>query len=367
MNKEANRALCAGVSIALTGMMACQGYVQGMGGGNAFQQGMAEFNAMNQASRPQSSPEAQRKAFPRGFARRNSPVEIRASAVIQSTAFACAIEGGNIDAVDAFLRMGIDINDIIVADNWGGADIIDFETISLAQDATYTKASSFSGRGMQEAMAYFVTMRPTGMQGANQGANARMSFSEMAMQINANPRGFKSSLTTTQGFLFGTPLMIAARSGSVYMVQELLRRGANPNIFIRIGVVPNVKFIPKPGICRPWMCALKETFACNARNSEKVAKALIKGGAVLPSEDSAGRTVLWDALETKNTFLLDIALKNGVDPTREDHTGRSFIDCLNELEDHQLAEAFCQILRKYGFLQTANKGLPPPSSDFRTM
>lgn len=361
MNERANIALCAVVVLAHCGMMDGHALAQGVSSG--FQQGMAEFNAMMRANRPQPSQEARAKAYPRGMARRDRAVEIRASAVVQCTAFACAIEGGNIDEVDAFLRAGIDVNDIIVADNWGGADIVDFEAISLAKDATFMKASSFGARGMLETMGYFVSLQPAKMAGTGAGAGSRMSFSEMARQRNAS----YGSGMPAQGFLLGTPLMIAARSGSAYMVQELMRRGANPNIFIRTRVAANAKITAKPGSCRPWMCALKETFACNARNSEKIAKALIKGGAVFPSEDSSGRTVLWDALETKSAFLLDIALKNGVDPTREDHTGRSFIDCLNGMDDRSVADLFCPILRKYGFLQMPAQGLPPPSADFKTI
>lgn len=182
--------------------------------------------------------------------------------------------------------------------------------------------------------------------------------------------GVKAALST----VYGTLLMVAARTGNAFMVRELLKRGADPNIIIKTGGVET-----KMGIrdCeRQYMCALIEAategefygahpsvmeihqpgLKKNGRNISECLKLLIKAGAVLPPPDGMGRNALWDALACQNETLLELALKSGLDINTQDNKGKTVLDyCARAAGDTSRArgervsyERFAAFLRKAG-------------------
>ena len=77
--------------------------------------------------------------------------------------------------------------------------------------------------------------------------------------------------------LYGTPLMAACRSRNVKMVSFLLRRGANPNMFVKLGD-------------GKWLYALREpyvnaVFARDRERAENICTLLAEAGAVMMDGD----------------------------------------------------------------------------------
>lgn len=186
--------------------------------------------------------------------------------------------------------------------------------------------------------------------------------------------GAEERYSTCFSTVYGTLLMVAARTGNVFMVKELLKRGANPNIMIKTGGIET-----KMGIreCeRQYMCALIEAategmfYKTNPtvseilrdghkKNSRRIAECinlLVASGASLPPSDGMGRNALWDALACQNETLLDLALKSGLDINTQDNKGKTVLDyCARAAGDTSRArgervsyERFAAILRKAG-------------------
>ena len=179
---------------------------------------------------------------------------------------------------------------------------------------------------------------------------------------------------TTFSTLYGTLLMVAARTGNAFMVRELLKRGADPSIIIKTGGVEM-----KMGIrdCeRPYMCALIEAATegmfykafpsateilqdghkKTSRNIAECLELLVAAGASLPPPDGMGRNALWDALACQNETLLNLALKSGVDINSRDNKGKTVLDyCARAAGDTSRTrgervsyERFAAFLRKAG-------------------
>lgn len=141
-------------------------------------------------------------------------------------------------------------------------------------------------------------------------------------------------------WLYGTPLMIAAREGNPAMVAMLLKRGANPNVFIPTMGISERKTGREPysattfAPSRPWatLCALTECYVRTANkypeNQDDCAELLLRGGAVVPPVNSQGQTALWDAVQVGSRYLVEKLLEAGVDPAHRDNFGMTVADCI---------------------------------------
>ncbi|MBQ7187877.1 MAG: ankyrin repeat domain-containing protein [Kiritimatiellae bacterium] len=137
---------------------------------------------------------------------------------------------------------------------------------------------------------------------------------------------------------YGTPLMLAARRGDPVMVAFLLKRGANPNVFIPVkGVTEQMarREIGLPSVLagrRPFvvLCALTdcyvETFGKTVESGDECADLLIKQGAVMPPENEAGQTALWAAAQVRSVFLLKEFIQMGADVNHKDLLGMTVAD-----------------------------------------
>ncbi len=188
-----------------------------------------------------------------------------------------------------------------------------------------------------------------------------------------------SKRTTTH--LYGTALMTAVRNRNVFMVKELLKRGANPNVFINVGSVVfknsmvkaqqaasngTVWFGGKPyggplddmfmprsatgdakapnpvgdivdyAVTR--LCALTDLYGTGTsktlQQDDAIAEMLVNAGAGFPTgEDDRGRTALWDVAAVRSVYLLGLLHANGWDVNHKDHMGKTVADyCVATLE-----------------------------------
>ena len=179
-------------------------------------------------------------------------------------------------------------------------------------------------------------------------------------------------------WLYGTPLMIAARAGNPAMVSLLLARGANPNVFIpTMGIAEQRKqqspYPPQTvATARPWalLCALTDcyvkTSAKYAENQDDCADLLIRGGAIVPPDNSQGQTALWAAVQVQSRHLVDAFLEAGVDPSRKDRFGMTVSDFilrdLATVSDTAIREAYQTFL---SILGSSGNGAAPASPTFQ--
>lgn len=166
-------------------------------------------------------------------------------------------------------------------------------------------------------------------------------------------------------YLHGTPLMVAARFGNRFMVKHLLKRGANPNVFIVVGRTSNgfkslLGKITEP-VSRPYLFALEECYreadgiqGKTRAKMDECANILIAAGAVLPPEDKQGRNGLWDAAIARSIPMLELAVKSGIDVNAVDHLDKSVADYIAEsvTTDPDL-NAFAKALHDKGAKGTA--------------
>ncbi len=166
-------------------------------------------------------------------------------------------------------------------------------------------------------------------------------------------------------YLHGTPLMVAARFGNRFMVKHLLKRGANPNVFIVVGRTSNgfkslLGKTTEP-VSRPYLFALEECYreadgiqGKTRAKMDECANILIAAGAVLPPEDKQGRNGLWDAAIARSIPMLELAVKSGIDVNAVDHLDKSVADYIAEsrINDPDL-NAFAKALQDKGAKGTA--------------
>ncbi len=169
--------------------------------------------------------------------------------------------------------------------------------------------------------------------------------------------------------IFGTPLMIAVRLRNSYMVNELLRRGANPNVFIRcaavcfsrIGEWSDFSVITSgqmpttdgslDGYLLPRLCALTDLYGTGTlqtqRTDDAIAEVLVKAGAVFPNkEDGRGRTAMWDVAAVRSIYLLKLLCSNGWDVNHKDHLGNTVADyCVKKLATQPQGEGREMLVR----------------------
>ena len=302
-----------------------------------------------------------------------------------------AMNAGNIERFNAILKESdFDINEIIVVGN-------DFRSQMAASptgdpmDAPFLPASFFAPEGEKmDLSAFRLSMDYHPNRIVRGGDHSMMGFYPYPDPCPAKPSlvkkfiGYKyvsqalgvewkyvSSISST---VYGTLLMVAARTGNAFMVKELLTRGADPNIMIKTGGVET-----KMGIreCeRQYICALIEAategmfYSANPtssqimreghkKSSRSIAECinlLVAAGAALPPPDGMGRNALWDALACQNETLLELALKSGLNINTQDNKGKTVLDyCARAAGDTSRArgervsyERFAAFLRKAG-------------------
>ena len=297
-----------------------------------------------------------------------------------------AMNAGDIEAFNAMLEESdFDINEIIVLG-------YDFRHQMAASptgdplDAPVLPASFFAPKGERMDLAafrwsmdyqpnkiggdhYMMAMSPDLCPAKPSLVKKLIGYKYVSQALGGNGR-FHSTLST----IYGTLLMVAARTGNAFMVKELLRRGADPNIMIKTGGVET-----KMGIreCeRPYICALIEAategtfYSANPtvqeimreghkKSSRSIAECinlLVAAGATLPPADGMGRNALWDALACQNETLLELALKSGLNVNTQDNKGKTVLDyCARAAGDTSRArgervsyERFAAFLRKAG-------------------
>lgn len=199
---------------------------------------------------------------------------------------------------------------------------------------------------------------------------------------------------TAAGEMFGTPLMLAARTGNLKIAKILLERGANPNIFIETKqkygttIVEDGSCWLLPGHRRNMIFALKEAywplvrcffssaspaeFRKTAAKCDRMADLLVSHGASLAPADRAGQNALWDAAEMLSPHLLEMALESGVNAEDETNAGESFVDiftgmCRAACDDRGafVCETFREILKCHGVNPPgeAIRATPPDGAD----
>ena len=163
--------------------------------------------------------------------------------------------------------------------------------------------------------------------------------------------------------LLGTPLMIAARAHNTFMLQELLKRGANPNVFIEVENYYPCAYdsFEKGGMwknCpRRYICALFDLYMRMEDSRQDTANACAKllfenGAGFIRIVDDYGRTAIWDAARLRSVLLLETMVKCGFDVKHKDNIGNNILDylkaepkiVLNERSEVQ----FLERLAKYG-------------------
>lgn len=169
--------------------------------------------------------------------------------------------------LDAILRRRISSIDLLLSRSGGGVDIntvLCFHEVSqnpfIAQfesgTTPYTISSASILPGDNAWVAY------------DQLANGQVSFF-----WRTYPRAISAACPYGYARIYGTALMIAARNRDAQMVQELLRRGASPNIFVRLGN-------------DEWMYAAKEAYrGANDAQAKEAARAI----ALLLKDANAGQ------------------------------------------------------------------------------
>ena len=297
-----------------------------------------------------------------------------------------AMNAGDIETFNVMLEESdFDINEIIVVGH-------DFRRQMAASptgdplDAPVLPASFFAPKGEKIDLAafrwsmdyqpnkiggdhYMMAMSPDLCPAKPSLVKKLIGYKYVSQALGGNGR-FHSTLST----IYGTLLMVAARTGNAFMVKELLKRGADPNVMIKTGGVET-----KMGIreCeRPYICALIEAategtfYSANPtvqeimreghkKGSRSIAECidlLVAAGAALPPPDGKGRNALWDALACQNEKLLELALKSGLDINTKDNKGKTVLDyCARAAGDTSRArgervsyERFAAFLRKAG-------------------
>lgn len=176
--------------------------------------------------------------------------------------------------------------------------------------------------------------------------------------------------------LLGTPLMIAARARNRFMVAELLKRGANPNVFIAVqDYQPDSYYVNKKATTgawacrRPFLCALFDVYLqmdpATMDKADAIAKMLLDNGATFYKKpDDYGRTAIWDAARLKSPYLLSEMVKRGFDINVEDNVGKtvaewSALELPTLAPEATLKKQFIKALRGMG-VQIPDG--PPPSA-----
>ena len=213
----------------------------------------------------------------------------------------------------------------------------------------------------------------------------------------------------TDTVLYGPPLMIAVHARNTFMVRELLKLGANPNIIIEAegfdfpspfdnqrrydaymnsrrrasysGLQPDFsrsqeKSLPelKKHSCTR-LCVLLDLYGRRENSStmaedDEIAEMLIKEGATLCKDgDAKGRTVLWDIAAVRSTYLLQWVHEKGLNLNHKDNFGETVYDyCMVELgklwecDDRVRLAAFVKELVRLGGKGKEPSAPPAPRS-----
>ena len=284
-----------------------------------------------------------------------------------------AVVRGNIRAVDQLLASGvIGVDDVIVTGPEGNFHKFDGRLGRLA--FKLWEYRSYMQSSMNGKLCYVAAGASTGTDG----------------------------MVATRTDLHGTALMIAVRNRNIFMVKELLKRGANPNVFINVGSVVFKNSIAKARsvsgnttwfggkpyggpLSQPYMpgqatvsnnslnpnddvvdyevtrlCALTDLYGTGTpgtlQQDNAIAEMLVNAGAAFPKgEDDRGRTAIWDVAAVRSVYLIRLLHKNGWDVCHKDHMGKTVADyCVEtlgkmaECDDRQMLLAFVKELGRLG-------------------
>lgn len=207
-----------------------------------------------------------------------------------------ALDGGDFDAIDALLREGANIDGFLAFAEgvWPGRlcfGEVDTRELRLGEHVWLDTSSAAHG-----AKDLFWRAYP-------RAANAK------------HPHGYIR--------IYGTPLMAAARAGNVRAVAFLLSRGANANMFLKLGG-------------GKWLYALREPFpgavsARERRRADEIFDMLANAGAVAIEGDDLRRGV-----------ELAPAAKDAIERLRAEE--RAIAETALERQREQ-AEAYARIMR----------------------
>ncbi|MBQ6471604.1 MAG: hypothetical protein IJJ33_06450 [Victivallales bacterium] len=301
-----------------------------------------------------------------GIAVTNKAQPMLVRSAICDTSYGMAMEKailtGNIRQVDELLKQNQkDINDVIVV-NWQHS--IPYQVRFSDSEATYWTRRAYdlhlgaSKEYNQDAINYFLSYQP------GQDYQFEYSLAETYQQNSVAGRTgdfYSISNSKLDGpKLLGAPLMIAARAHNTFMMQELLKRGANPNVFIEVKNFYPGESLFRGGIWRNcprrYICALFDLYMrledTSLDTANACAKLLFENGAgFIRIEDDYGRTAIWDAARLRSVLLLETMVNCGFDVKHKDNIGNHILDYLkfepNGASERMLVQCL-ERLAKYG-------------------
>eukprot|EP01043_Picozoa_sp_COSAG02_P004149 COSAG02_NODE_106_length_36326_cov_13.777266_36_plen_299_part_00 len=126
-----------------------------------------------------------------------------------------------------------------------------------------------------------------------------------------------------------TPLMVAAVRGSVNCLARLLAAGAPPN------EATSKMYSPAQ---ERGVTALMCSCSCKAETAPECAEMMLRAGAEIDMQDSAGLTALAHAVLAENPEVVELLMRYGADTSIQDRTGRAAVDHAIELKTRHREE-----------------------------
>jgi ankyrin repeat protein len=117
--------------------------------------------------------------------------------------------------------------------------------------------------------------------------------------------------------------MLAARKGSLDILELLLKAGANPNLMnYRAGIYP---YTSKPSLRYTPIIS-----AASRGNRHVVAMLLANPGIKVDAQDEDGNTAMMSAARNGSLDIVELLLKAGADPNLKNNRGKTAADLTEE-------------------------------------